>query len=63
MEINIQKLEKEMARTGLKKAELAKAMGMYYQNLDYILRTRRTKLDTIQKMADFFEIDAKDLLI
>jgi len=63
MEINIKKLEREMAGTGLAKCALAKAMGLHYQGLDYILRTRQTRLRTIQKIADYFGIDPKDLLI
>ncbi|MFH1627857.1 MAG: helix-turn-helix domain-containing protein [Pseudomonadota bacterium] len=62
MEINVKKIEREMARTGLAKCALAKAMGLHYQGLDYILRTRQTRLPTIQKIADYFEMDAKDLL-
>ena len=66
MEVNVKKLEREIerekARTGLAKCALAKAMGLHYQGLDYILKTRRTKLDTIQKIADYFDMDAKDLI-
>jgi len=63
MEINIKKLEREREQVGLSKKQLAMALGIHYQNIDYILKTRQTKLKTIQKIADFFGIDAKDLLI
>jgi hydrogenase-4 membrane subunit HyfE len=66
MEINVKKLEREIeivrSQTGMGKQALAKAMGLHYQGLDYILRTRQTRLSTIQKIADYFEMDAKDLL-
>ena len=63
MEINIAKLERERQHLKLERNQLAKAMGMHYQGLNYIYEKRRTKLETIQKMADFFGIDPKDLLI
>ena len=62
MEINIRKFERERESLGLTKQELAKALGIHYQNIDYILKTKQTKLKTIQKIADFFGIDPKDLL-
>lgn len=63
MEINIKKLERERERLGLTKQELSKQLGIHYQNWDYILKTRKTKLVTIQKIADFFDIEPKDLLV
>lgn len=62
MEINIKKFEREREQLGLTKQELAKALGIHYQNIDYIMKTKQTKLKTIQKIADFFGIDPKDLL-
>jgi DNA-binding Xre family transcriptional regulator len=63
MQINVKKLQREMARTGLKKCALAKSIGLHYQGLDYILKTKQTRLTTIQKIADYFDMDAKDLLV
>lgn len=63
MELNTRKLEREMARLSLSKKELCRKLGMHYQGWDYIMRTRQTKLKTIQRIADFFEMDPKDLLI
>jgi len=62
MEINIAKLERERERIGLSKMEICRSLGIHYQNWDYIIKTRKTKLSTIQKIADFFLIDPKDLL-
>lgn len=63
MEINIAKLDRERKRLGMTRHELARAMGMHYQGLNYIYEKKQTKLSTIQRIADFFKIDAKDLLI
>ena len=63
MEINIKKIEKERERLGMERKQLAKALGMHYQGLDYIYATRSTRLETIQRIADFFGIEGKDLLI
>jgi DNA-binding Xre family transcriptional regulator len=63
MEINVKKLEREIARLGLSKKELCRKLGMHYQGWDYIMRTRQTKLKTIQRIADFFEMEAKDILL
>jgi len=62
MQINIDKIERERLRLGLDRIQLARAMGMHYQGLDYIYKTKQTKLPTIQRMADFFGLDPKDLL-
>jgi len=63
MEINIAKLERERERLGKSKMEICRDLGIAYQNWDYIIRSRQTKLKTIQKIADYFGIDGKDLLI
>lgn len=41
---------------------LALALGMRPWNIRYILEKKSTRLSTIQKIADYFDIDAKDLL-
>ena len=63
MELNIRKIEKERERLGISIKELAKALGMHYQGLDYIYRMKSTNLKTIQRIADYFGIDGKDLII
>jgi len=64
MELNIEKLKKEMARAGYKNTdEMSKAFGGTRQALDRIIKYRTTKLVTINRLAVFFAIDPKDLLI
>ena len=63
MELNIKKIDKERERLGLSQKELAKALGMHYQGLDYICKRKSTNLRTIQAIADFFGIEGKDLII
>jgi len=63
MEINTKKLERERERLGLTKIQLCKALGIHYQNWDYIIKAKQTQLKTIQKIADFFDLDPKDLII
>ena len=62
MEINTAKLQKEMARQSLTYYGLARALGMRPYNIQYIIAKKSTRLSTIQKIADYFDIDAKDLL-
>ena len=62
MEINTSKIIKERDRLGMTNYGLAKAIGIMPFNLQYILNTKSTKLSTIQKIADFFDISARDLL-
>ena len=62
MEINIEKIERERERMRIDRKQLAKALGMHYQGLDYIYEKRSTRLETIQKIADFFGLEGKDLL-
>jgi len=63
MELNVKKIEREMERLALSKKDICRKLGMHYQGWDYIIKTRQTKLKTIQRIADFFGIEGKDLLI
>jgi Helix-turn-helix. len=63
MELNIKKIIKERDRLGMTNYGLAKAIGIRPYNLQYILKTKSTKLATIQKIADYFDVGAKDLII
>jgi DNA-binding Xre family transcriptional regulator len=63
MELNTKKIIKERDRLGLTNYGLALKIGIKPYNLEYILKMKSTKLETIQKIADYFDVDAKDLLI
>ena len=63
MEINIKKIEREMERLNLTRYGLALKLGMKPYNLQYIFEKKQTKLPTIQKIADYLMVDARDLLI
>lgn len=64
MKLNIEKINKEINRLGLNKKTLAEKMGIKSQWIYFILADHRSHtFKTVQKFADFFGIDPKDLLI
>lgn len=64
MKINTHKLKIEMERAGYSKtSEMAGPFGMTRQALDRIIKDQTTTFKTLNRLADFFAIDPKDLLI
>jgi len=64
MKINVHKLKIEMERAGYPRtADMAKTFGMTRQALDRIIKEQTTTFKTLNRLADFFAIDPKDLLI
>jgi len=63
MQINIEKLKREMERAGINNnAEFADRLEMTRQAIDYILAQKTTTFKTLNKMAEVLGLDAKDLL-
>ena len=63
MKINVKKLKLEMGRAGVpNNKDLAAALGMKRQSIDYILLKQSTTFKTLNRIADYLCLDAKDLL-
>jgi len=63
MKINTKKLKLEMSRAGIpENKHLAEALGMKRQSIDYIISKQSTTFKTLNRIADFLCLDAKDLL-
>jgi transcriptional regulator with XRE-family HTH domain len=62
MELNIRKIERERKKLGLTKQKFAKHIGVVPSNYSYILRTKSTTLDRVERIAEALDVDAKDLL-
>jgi DNA-binding Xre family transcriptional regulator len=65
MNINIQKIKKEMAKNGWNYTRLAKEMGISKQRLHFIFspKYKSHTLRTIERFAQVLELEPKDLLI
>ena len=61
IKLNIDKIEFERKRLGLKKAELARKMGISRQLLNDTMKKKQ--LFHVDKFARVFKIDPKDLII
>jgi len=58
--LNVNKVEREIERLGICKAELARRIGISRQLLYYTLK--KQQVFHIYKMAELFDMDPKDLL-
>lgn len=63
MKINKPKLKDEMERRGVNAKELAAAVGMSIRTVHYILARDKMSWKALEKIAAYFKIDPKDLLI
>ncbi len=63
MKVNSKKILNEIKRLGWSQAQLAEKIGITRQAIDYILKERVTKLETLNKIGKVLELDPKDLLI
>jgi len=62
MEINIEKIEKELKRRNWGKAQLAQESKLSRQTLYDIFKSKTCSLKTISNIAVALEYDPKDLL-
>lgn len=60
IKLNTNKVERERKRLGIRKAELARKMGISKQLLNYTIKHRQ--LFHVDKFAEVFDMDAKDLI-
>jgi len=63
MELNIEKIDRELKRLGLSKYILAQKMGINKETIYSIFRRKSTKISTINQIAKILDVDPKDLLI
>jgi len=64
MKLNVEKIKKEANRLGLSAEDIARGLGMTRQGwYDHLNRPEEKTLFTIKKIAEFFNIDPKDLII
>jgi transcriptional regulator with XRE-family HTH domain len=64
MKVNSLKIKKEFERAGYSNTtEFAKAFGVSRPTIDILLKKKTTTLKTLNRLAEFFDVDAKDLLI
>ncbi len=62
MKLNTKKIRVEMRERRMNPSDLADAIKMRRQAVDYILKAKSTRLPTITKIAKVFGIDPKELL-
>ena len=63
MELNIEKIDRELKRLGLSKYTLAQKMGINKETIYSIFRRKSTKISTINEIAKILDVDPRDLLI
>lgn len=63
MNLNTEKIKKEIKRNDWTIYEFAEKLGMSFQSIYWIFSHKSTRLSTINKMAKVLELDPKDLLI
>lgn len=61
MELNIKKIEQEMERLGITKADLARHWVITRQAVDYYFQHKPIK--AAEKFGKFFNISPKDLIV
>lgn len=61
IKLDVKKIEKERSRLELSKADLARKMGISRQLLYFTMK--ESQLFHIDKFADVFDIEPKDLII
>lgn len=61
MELNIKKIEQEMERLGISKADLAREWSVTRQAIDYYFQTKPIK--AAEKFGKFFKLSPKDLIV
>ena len=62
MQLNVQKIEEERNRLGMKKIYFAGHLGLNISAYGKMLRKKSTALSTINKIAGILNLDPKDLL-
>jgi transcriptional regulator with XRE-family HTH domain len=60
LKLHTDKIEKERVRNSLSKAELARRMGISRQLLNHTIKHKQ--LFHVDKFAEVFDMDAKDLI-
>ena len=60
IKLNTNKVERERKRLGIRKAELARKMGISKQLLNYTIK--KAQLFHVDKFAEVFDMDPKDLI-
>ena len=63
MELNVQKIRKELKRREWTVRQLSERLGVSFQSIYSALTNKSTKLSTITKIADALELDPRDLII
>ncbi len=65
MKINYSKIKKEMKRNGWNYNDLAKAMNISRQRLNFALgpKNKWVNFKTIDKIANALDVDSRDLLL
>ena len=63
MELNIEKIQRELDRLGWSKYILAQKMKVTKETIYSIFRRNSTKISTINQIAEILDVDPKDLLI
>ena len=61
MELNIEKIEQEMDRLGITKADLAREWNVTRQAIDYYFKQKPIK--AAERFGKFFSISPKDLIV
>jgi len=62
MELNIEKIQRELDRLGWSKYILAQKMDVNKETIYSIFRRNSTKISTINQIAKILDVDPKDLL-
>ena len=62
MELNIDKIQRELDRLGWSKYILAQKMNVNKETIYSIFRRNSTKISTINQIAEILDVDPKDLL-
>lgn len=63
MEVNTDKIKRELERREWRPSFLAAKVGITKQGILNILKTKKTKFDTLEKIASVLDFDAKDLIV
>jgi DNA-binding XRE family transcriptional regulator len=63
MNLNTKKLKEEMKRQGINQSDLARAFGVTRQSISLYMRKGIGSFRILEKIADYFNLDPKDLII